>query len=59
MVRQIAVALETAKTAPSRALRDMSDSLERLTGEASQLQIDLADKVTPKATRRKYTKKAG
>jgi hypothetical protein len=59
MVVQIANALETAKTVPSRALRDMAGSLERLTGEANQLQIDLEDKVSPKATRRKYTKKAG
>lgn len=58
MVRQIASALETAKTAPARALRDMSDALDRVTSDANQLQIKLEDKVTPKATRRKYIKKA-
>lgn len=59
MVRQIASALETAKTAPSRALRDMAGSLEQLTDQANQLQINLEEKVTPKATRRKYIKRTG
>jgi hypothetical protein len=58
MVLQIASALETAKTAPSRALREMSDALGDLVGDANQMQMDIEDKVTPKATRRKYTKKA-
>lgn len=57
-VLQIASALETAKTAPARALRDMSDALGNLVGQADQYQIDLEDKVTPKATRRKYIKKS-
>lgn len=58
MVLQIASALETAKTAPTRALREMADSLDGVLGDANQMQIDLDDKLTPKATRRKYTKKA-
>lgn len=57
MVLQIASALETAKTAPTRALREMSDTLDKLAGDANQMQIDLDDKLTPKATRRKYTKR--
>lgn len=57
-VRELASALEMAKQSPTRALRDMADALDQLTAEASQLQIDLSDKLTPKATRRKYTKRA-
>lgn len=58
MIRQMANALEMAKTAPSRALRDMNEALDKLVVDANQMQIDLEDRVTPKATRRKYTKKA-
>jgi len=60
MVRQIASALETAKTAPTRALREMTDSLDRVLGDASQMHMELDEKLSPKATRRKYIKrKAG
>lgn len=58
-VLKIASALEMAKTAPSRALREMNDALGELVGDANQMQIELEEKVSPKATRRKYTKKAG
>lgn len=58
MVEQMANALEMAKTAPARALREMSDSFDSLLVDANQMQMKLEEKVTPKATRRKYTKKA-
>lgn len=54
---QLANALETAKTAPTRALREISDNLDKMLGDANQMQMDLENKLSPKATRRK--RKAG
>lgn len=57
MVLQIASALETAKTVPARALRDMSDALGNLVGQVDQYKLDIDEKLSPKATRRKYVVK--
>lgn len=50
---QMAHALQKAKTAPARAIREMSDVLEQQLAQSDQLLLDM----TPKATRK--TKKTG
>jgi hypothetical protein len=54
---EMAKALQMAKQAPTRALRDMAETLDKFVADANQMQIDLDDKLSPKATRRKYIKK--
>lgn len=56
---QMANALKTAQNAPAKALLMMSENLETQLLAADQYRLDIDDKVTPKATRRKYTKKTG
>lgn len=50
----MANALKTAQTAPAKAMRLMNDALDQQLAQADQLKLDM----TPKATRKKYTKKA-
>lgn len=57
MVRQIAGALETAKTAPARALRGMTDALDQVLMDADQLRMDIDPK--PQAKPRGRKKKTG
>lgn len=52
---QMANALQKAKSAPARGLREAVEVLEAALLEGNQLAMELS----PKATRRKYTKKAG
>lgn len=56
---QMANALRMAQDAPAKALLMMSDTLEAQMLQADQYRLDIDDKVSPKATRRKYTKKTG
>lgn len=55
VVAEMAKAIEMAKHAPSRAIRELGTSLEQQLAEIDQIRLDLS----PKATRRKYTKKVG
>lgn len=52
---QMANALQKAKSAPARGLREAVAVLEAALLEGDQLRLDMS----PKATRRKYTKKTG
>lgn len=54
---QMANALKTAQNAPAKALLMMKDSLEEQMLQADQYRLDIDEKVSPKATRRKYVVK--
>jgi putative hemolysin len=53
ILRELAKALRTAKTAPAAALRHMSEEMDKQIAAINQHQLDLS----PKATLRKYRKK--
>lgn len=55
IAQQMANALEAAKSAPARSMQDMVKVLEEQLAKGDQILLELS----PKATRRKYTKKTG
>lgn len=54
---QMADALKMAQNAPAKALAMMNENLESQLAQVDQYKLDIDEKLSPKATRRKYVVK--